>query len=79
MRVLSLCEQSRLPRRWENEFRWATGCKGNSFCSVTKRITWGAAIYITYGDNKMLESMITFLLLMIISFLLFSMMSGLES
>ena len=34
MRVLSLCGQSRLPRRWENEFRWVIGCKGNSFCSV---------------------------------------------
>ena len=45
MRVLSLCGQSRLPRRWENEFRWATRCKGFSFCSVTKRIAWGATIY----------------------------------
>ena len=45
MRVLSLCGQSRLPRKWENEFRWAIGCKGFSFCSVTKRIAWGATIY----------------------------------
>ena len=45
MRVLSLCGQSRLPRRSENEFCWATGCKGNCFCSVTKRIAWGATIY----------------------------------
>ena len=24
---------------------WVTGCKGNSFCSITKKITWGATIY----------------------------------
>ena len=45
MRVLRLCGQYRLPRWWENEFRWVTGCKGNSFCSITKRIAWGATIY----------------------------------
>ena len=22
-----------------------SGCKGNSFCSITKRIAWGATIY----------------------------------
>ena len=45
MRVLRLCGQYRLPRRWENEFRWVSGCKGNSLCSITKRIAWGASIY----------------------------------
>ena len=45
MRVLRLCGQYRLSRRWENEFRWVTGCKGNSFSSITKRIAWGATIY----------------------------------
>ena len=29
MRVLRLCGQYRKPRRWENEFRWVTECKGN--------------------------------------------------
>ena len=78
MRVLRLCGQYRLPRRWENKFRRVTGCKGNSFCSITKRIAWGATI-ITCGDREMLESMITFLLLMILFSLSFVMMSGLES
>ena len=45
MRVLRLCGQYRLPRRWENEFLWVTGCKGKSFCSITKRIAWGTTIY----------------------------------
>ena len=45
MRVLRLCGQYRKPRRWENEFCWVTECKGNSFCSITKRISWGATIY----------------------------------
>ena len=45
MRVLRLCGQYRLSRSCENEFRWVTGCKGNSFCSITKRIAWGATIY----------------------------------
>ena len=45
MRVLRLCRQYKLSSRWENEFRWVTGCKGNSFCYITKRIAWGATIY----------------------------------
>ena len=40
-----MCGQYRTPRGWENEFLWVTGCKGTSFCSITKRITWGASIY----------------------------------
>ena len=40
-----MCSQYRTPRRWENEFLWVTGCKGTSFCSITKRIAWGASIY----------------------------------
>ena len=39
----------------------------------------GELRFITCGDNEMLESMITFLVLMILSFLLFSMMLGSES
>ena len=45
MRVLRLCGQYKIPRSWENEFRLVTGCKGNSFCFITKRIAWGATIY----------------------------------
>ena len=45
MRVLRLCGHVRLPRRWENEFLWVSGCKGKSICSITKRIAWGATIY----------------------------------
>ena len=41
------------------------------------RRSLGELRFITYGDSEMLESMITFLLLMILSFLLFAMMSGL--
>ena len=44
MRVLRLCGKSMLPRR-ENEFRLKIGCKGNSFCFVTKMIASGATIY----------------------------------
>ena len=45
MRVLRLCGQYRLPRRWENELLWVISCKGNSLCSITKRIALGASIY----------------------------------
>ena len=45
MRVLRLCGQYRLPRRWENELLWVIGCKGNSLYSITKRIAWGVTIY----------------------------------
>ena len=45
MRVLRLCGRYRLPRRWENELLWVISCKGNSLCSITKRIAWGASIY----------------------------------
>ena len=45
MRVLRMCGQYRLPRRWENELLWVISCKGNSLCSITKRIAWGASIY----------------------------------
>ena len=45
MRVLRLCEQYRIPRRWDNELLWVIGCKGKSLCSITKRIAWGASIY----------------------------------
>ena len=34
-----------MPRNWENEFLWVITAKGKSFCSITKRITWGATIY----------------------------------
>ena len=40
-----MCGQYRTLRRWENEFLWVTGCKGTSFCSINKRIAWGASIY----------------------------------
>ena len=45
MRVLRLCGQYRVPRRWENELLWVISCKGNSLGSITKRIAWGASIY----------------------------------
>ena len=45
MRILRLCGNSRMPRNWENEFLWVIGNKGNSLCSITKRIAWGATIY----------------------------------
>ena len=45
MWVLRMCGQYRLPRRWENELLWVISCKGNSLCSITKRIAWGASIY----------------------------------
>ena len=44
MRVLRLCGQNRIPRRWDNEFLWVIGCKDKSLCSITKRIAWGASI-----------------------------------
>ena len=44
-RALGLCGQNRLPRRWENELLWVISCKGNSLCSMTKRIAWEASIY----------------------------------
>ena len=66
MRVLRLCGQYRLPRRWENEFRWVTRCKGNSFCSIS------------YGDSEMLECMTTFLFSLSLFSLSFVMMSGSE-
>ena len=47
MRVLRLCGQNRIPRRWDNEFLWVIGCKGKSLCSITKRIAWGASIMET--------------------------------
>ena len=34
-----------MPRNWENEFLWVIATKGKSFCSITKRIAWGATIY----------------------------------
>ena len=45
MRVLRLCGQCSLPMRWENELLSVISCKGNSLCSITKRIAWGASIY----------------------------------
>ena len=39
----------------------------------------GEVQFITCGDSEMLESMITFLLLMILFFLLFAMLLGSES
>ena len=37
-----MCGQYRLPRRWENELLWVISCKGNSLCSITKRIADGS-------------------------------------
>ena len=34
-----------MSRNWENEFLWVIAAKGKSFCSITKRIAWGASIY----------------------------------
>ena len=45
LRILRLCGNSRMPRSWENEFLWVCATKGKSFCSITKRIAWGATIY----------------------------------
>ena len=45
LRILRLCGNTRMPRNWENEFLWVIDAKGKSFCSITKRIAWGATIY----------------------------------
>ena len=45
LRILRLCGNSRMPRNWENEFLWVIATKGKKFCSITKRIAWGATIY----------------------------------
>ena len=45
LRILRLCWNTRIPRNWENEFLWVIAAKGKSFCSITKRIAWGATIY----------------------------------
>ena len=44
-RILRLCGNTRAPRNWENEFLWIIATKGKPFCSITKRIAWGATIY----------------------------------
>ena len=54
-----------------------TGCKGPFALSL--RGLLGEIPFITCGDNDMLESMTTFLLLMILFSLSFVMMSGSES
>ena len=88
MRVLRLCGQYRLPRRWENEFHCVTGCKGNSFSSIIKRIFFffffwinslkgllGELPFITCGDSVTLEYMKTNLILLNLFSLSFVMMS----
>ena len=45
LRILRLCGNVRMPRNWENEFLWVIATKGKSFCSIIKRIAWGATIY----------------------------------
>ena len=45
LRILRLCGYHRTPRNWENELLWVIATKGKSFCSITKRIAWGATIY----------------------------------
>ena len=52
MRVLRLCGQYRILRRWDNEFLWVIGCKGKSLCSITKRIVWGASIYHVWRQRN---------------------------
>ena len=41
-----------MPRNWENEFSWVIAIKGKSFCSITRKIAWGATIYHLWGHRN---------------------------
>ena len=52
LRILRLFGFSRMPRNWENEFLWVIANKGKSFCSITRKIAWGATIYHLWGHRN---------------------------
>ena len=52
LRILGLCGYSRMPRNWENEFLWVIAAKVKSFCSITRKIAWGATIYHLWGHRN---------------------------
>ena len=78
MRVLRLCGQYMIPRRWDNEFLWVIGCKVNPYALSPRRLL-GEPPYITYGDNVMQEFTKINLIQLTLFSLLFVMMSGLGS
>ena len=52
LKILKLCGFSRMPRNWENELLWVIANKGKSFCSITRKIAWGATVYHLWGHRN---------------------------
>ena len=52
LKILKLCGFSRTPRNWENELLWVIANKGKSFCSITRKIAWGATVYHLWGHRN---------------------------